>query len=580
MERSWIKNIVLFLLIGIVAVFVSFIMRSFNIDGQSQNTIRIVSESNIQKYTGDPIDYVVKTEPSNIDRFNIDKNLLPHGLVFDEKAGKFSGAINVAGNFTINLTAEKNGSVSPVFPLLLSVKAREVSPSIILRLHGSNTIGANLAPELVTAFLKDKGYTDIEKVPVAEQEILIKGKKVGSGEFEAVEIKSHGSATAFDETDKNKQVGLFSGYADIGMSSTSVKTDMVTKFKNKGLGDLESRAQEHVIGLDCVAVIVHSNNQIDQLTTEQLKNIFLGKVTNWSEVGGNNNGIKLYSRDKQSGTYDTFKHKVLSGNDLNCDDQLNLKCFEDSKVLVTHVASDPDGIGFVGFKFSDNNIVKVMNVSQGDGLIALGPNRHSIRSEDYAISRRLYLYQTSQPSPISFEFVQFALSNKGQELVHNEGFVEVGVNVPCSDCNGENDLDKSRKLNDPSIPDAYKNLIRNADRHDTPMNFRFRSGESELDTLALPDIGRLAEKLESLKLKSAKLILIGFSDSDGDDLQNLKLSESRSKRVKDILEQQISGDTEIEIISTGFGEEVSLLLNRDNARKADNRRVEVWLQNK
>jgi len=452
----------------------------------------------------------------------------------------------------------------------------EVSPNIILRIHGSNTIGAKLAPALVESFMKEKGYADIEKVPLADLEVLIKGKKPDSTEVDAVEIKAHGSATAFDETDKNKRVGLLGGHADVGMSSSPVKKDMVEKFQAHNMGNPGSRAQEHVIALDGLAVIVNPSNSIDKLSVEKIRKIFLGEVTDWAQLGGNAGAIKLYSRDEQSGTYDTFKHLVLSGKKLACDKQANLMCFEDSKELASYVASDLNGIGFIGLNYIGTT--KALKLSMDEGVNALAPTRFTVKTEDYPLGRRLFLYQTNKPKPLAAEFIQFALSNAGQKVVSDAGLVEVGINEAITPIARDAiDADKQRLLDDAAVPKAYKDLIRNADRKDTQFNFRFASGASELDNRAFRDVGRLSEKLGKPEFKGAKLILVGFTDPKGDEVKNLELSKQRATKVK---EELMTEGIRVEAVH-GFGEEPSLLLDpREDEPEslAKNRRVEIWLQ--
>ncbi len=466
-------------------------------------------------------------------------------------------------------------SATPVTP---PPEPKEPSPNIILRLHGSNTIGAKLAPALVEAFMKEKGYTDIEKVSLADLEVLLKGKKSGTSEVDAVEIKAHGSGTAFDETDKNKQVGLLGGYADVGMSSSPVKKEVAAKFEAKQLGNPGSRAQEHVIALDGLAVIVNPSNNLDKLSVENIRKIFLGEVTDWAQVGGKAGAIKRYSRDQQSGTYDTFKHLVLSGQKLECDQQANLTCFEDSKELSSHVASDLNGIGFIGLNYIGT--AKALKVSMGEGVNALAPTRFTVKTEDYPLGRRLFLYQTNQPTPLAAEFIQFALGDAGQKVVSDVGLVEVAINEEASaESTATVDDDKKRLLDDPKIPKAYKDLIRHADRQDTPVNFRFQSGASALDNRAFRDVGRLSEKLGKPEFDGAKLILVGFADPKGDEAKNLELSKQRAIQVKGELDAEgIAVET-----ATGFGEEPSLLLDpreEEPESLAKNRRVEVWLQRK
>ncbi|MCX5871593.1 MAG: phosphate ABC transporter substrate-binding/OmpA family protein [Deltaproteobacteria bacterium] len=468
--------------------------------------------------------------------------------------------------------------VQPTSQLSVPNKSKQSSPNIILRLHGSNTIGAKLAPALVENFMKEKGYTEIKTVPLADLEILIKGKKPNAIESDAIEIKAHGSSTAFDETDKNKKVGLLGGYCDIGMSSSPVKKEMVEKFQAKNLGDLSSRSQEHVIALDGLAVIVNPNNTIDRLSVDKIRKIFLGEITDWSAVGGLAGKINIYSRDHQSGTYDTFKSLVLSGKELDCDKGENLKCFEDSKVLSSNVASDLNGIGFIGLNYI--GISKPVKVSMADNVNALAPTRFTIKTEDYPLGRRLFLYQVNQLKPLAVEFIQFALSNEGQNVVSAVG--SVGLNLDEKDkavaarSAIDGDTDKKRLLADPAIPKAYKELIQNADRTDTPLNFRFQSGSFELDNRAFRDVGRLSTKLTGPEFAGSKLILVGFADPKGDAMNNLWLSKQRASKVKEQLEAE---GLKVEI-ATGFGKEPSLLLDPredEPASLAKNRRVEVWL---
>lgn len=450
------------------------------------------------------------------------------------------------------------------------------SPNIILRLHGSNTIGAKLAPDLVEAFMKEKGYTAIEKVPLAELEVLVKGNKPGSSAVDAVEIKAHGSGTAFDETDKNKQVGLLGGYADVGMSSSPVKKEVADKFQAQNLGILGSKAQEHIIALDGLAVVVNPSNKVDTLSKDAIRKIFLGEVTDWAQVGGSAGTIKLYARDQQSGTYDTFKQAVLSGQKLDCGTQANLMCFEDSKELASNVASDLHGIGFVGLNYI--GITKALKISAAEGGNAFPPSRFTIKTESYPLSRRLYLYQTNQPKPLAAEFIQFALGNAGQKIVNGAGLVEVGIEEAATpEAFSDMEASKQRLLDNPAIPTAYKDLIRYADRKDTPIDFRFASNAADLDNLAFRSVGRLSEKLGKAEFAEAKLILIGFADPKGDAAKNLALSQQRANQVKTELEAE---GVKVETVS-GFGEEPSLLLDpREDEPEslAKNRRVEVWLQ--
>jgi len=453
-------------------------------------------------------------------------------------------------------------------------KIKAPTHNVILRLHGSNTIGAKLAPALVEGFLHDKGYIEIKTVPLANLEILITGKKPNSTQIDAIEIKSHGSSTAFEETDKNAHVGLLKQYADIGMSSSPVKDEIITHFNQKNLGDLSSKTQEHIIALDGLAIVVHPNNPLKDLTLEQLEKIFLGKIQNWSELNVTGGKIKVYSRDEQSGTYDTLKNLVLHGEKIDCKDTQRVSCFEDSKELSANVTSDENGIGFIGLNYV--GLSKPLNIKSSGGVEPISPTLFNIKTENYPLSRRLFLYQTNHAKPLENEFIQFVLSDNGQKIVNKAGLVNISIDDTTNIIKDE-DAQKATILNNPAIPSEYKELIKEASRKEVPMNFRFKSSSSELDNKAFRDIGRLSEKLSHPEFANIKLLLIGFSDPKGDKNVNLELSKQRAIKVKQELQ-----DAGLRVdIATGFGAEPSLLLDAredNNASLAKNRRVEVWLQ--
>src|SRR5271163_1788270 len=123
--------------------------------------------------------------------------------------------------------------------------------NIILRLSGSNTIGAGLAPALAEQFLRQQGATDVKTFPGdRDDEVRVQGVLPGDRAPKAIEIHAHGSATAFED--------LADGQADIGMASRKIKTEEVGRLAS--LGDMTSPACEHILGLDGIAIIVSRKN--------------------------------------------------------------------------------------------------------------------------------------------------------------------------------------------------------------------------------------------------------------------------------------------------------------------------------
>ncbi len=422
----------------------------------------------------------------------------------------------------------------------------------LLRFHGSNTIGGKLLPALAEAFLKQEGYANIHKVPGAkEEESFIVGER--SGAEKQIEIQAHGSKTAFED--------LKSGLCDIGMASRPIKPEERQNLLPL-LGDLTSNTSEHVLALDGIAVIVHPSNPLRTLTLAQLADIFSGALTDWSQIGGRAGTIAIYARDDKSGTYDFFKEAVLKAHGKAL--AANAQRFEDSGKLSESVSNDPAGIGFIGLNYIGSN--KVIALAD-TGVEARKPSLLTIKTEDYMLSRRLFLYTAEKPSnPLVFKFIEFAVGAAAQPVVESIGLVNMDLN-PIKKTAEE-------QKNDPrSKSSRWRSLTVQA-TDEIPTRFRFRTGSSELDTRANRDIGRIAGILEQQKYQGKSLILIGFADASGTHSLNCRLSQDRAEIVR--RELAVEGLNIDQVV--GLCEEAPVAPNDTPENKEKNRRVEVWVK--
>ncbi|GAA5497332.1 outer membrane protein A [Rubritalea halochordaticola] len=440
-----------------------------------------------------------------------------------------------------------------------------------LRVHGSNTVGASLAPALVRAFLKDKGFTGIT-TDRDGVEAMISYSKPGDNTIYQVEIKAHGSSTAFGETDSNKGVGLLGKFCDIGMASRPMKDKEQEALMDAGMGDMRTAASEFPIALDGVAVVLNRSNPIQALTVEQIAEIFSGKVSNWKQLGGEDLPIQIFARDEQSGTWDTFKSRVLKPFKFKLSEN-NVKRFEDSALLVRNVAATKGGIGFTGLAYVDST-VKGLAVQAGKEARPFQPTRLTVKTQDYPLARLLYFYLPVNASSLSRDFVKFTMSNDGQEVVDKSGLVGQGLSSQV-DRNNADQL-KKQLLSDASVPQAYKMLIANSDRSDTQANIRFVQGSNEPDINSLNNLDRLASYLANPGHEKFGVVLVGFADSVGNQSSNLRLSRKRAEEVKALLEAKGVRN----ITAEGFGEAMPVADNGSESGRAQNRRVEIWLTRK
>ncbi|MFA5834321.1 MAG: substrate-binding domain-containing protein [Bacteroidota bacterium] len=420
----------------------------------------------------------------------------------------------------------------------------------ILRIHGSNTIGAKLLPSIVEGFIHNIGGTAIQwrtgKVPQEKYAVFSHPDSMAKL---VIEVFAHGSAFAFKDLRNNT--------CDIGMSSREIKYDEAILLQTKGLGNMYSSSNEHVLALDGLAIIVHPSNPVKTLTVEQVGKIFSGEIVNWKSLTGENATITLYARDTNSGTHETFHQLVMK---RIREDQISgdAKFYEDSGELSRAVEMDPHAIGFLGFTYANENKVIAISESNSDPLFA---NFLTIGREDYPLARRLYLYTSATPAnQLVREFVRYALSEKGQHIVHANKFVDLNVRVE----------------NNPSISTnaskAYTEFVQNAKR--ISVNLRFQRGKDFLDTKAQSDLERVVEFLKENNYPQLKLI--GFTDTD----------EKNSSRERLSLEQaeEIAGEFKARGINippsniAGFGAEDAITTSKTSVGKFKNRRVEVWLQ--
>jgi len=440
-------------------------------------------------------------------------------------------------------------------PAATPTPAATVSRNVLLRFNGSNTIGAKLAPELVKSFLQQLGDTDVRIIRGAnDEESTIEGRH-GNAQ-DVVEIKAHGSANAF--------ASLQAGQSDIGMASRRITPAEVQQLQPL-LGDLTSNTSEHVLALDGVAVIVNQANVVRGLTMDQLARIFAGEITDWSQVGGAGDPISLYARDEKSGTFDFFNDSVLKPHGKRLAALPAERRFDDSTKLSDAVAADPGGIGFIGLPYVGAN--KALAI--GDtGVTPRKPSVMTVKTEDYLLSRRLYLYTpATAKNPNASKFIEFALAKTAQPIVTEVGFMGMDVSpLAASD-------PKTVGTDDPRAASAqWRQLTSGA--IELPTRLRFRSGSSQLDTRANRDIGRIDGLLSQPSYSGAKVILIGFADSSGMPAANKKLSEDRAR----IAGRELSPYGVNIATAAGLGAEAFVASNETPEGREKNRRVEVWLR--
>jgi phosphate transport system substrate-binding protein len=202
---------------------------------------------------------------------------------------------------------------------------------------------------------------------------------------------------------------ILDGTANIGNASRFIKPKEVKLAADKGIYPVP-----HRIALDCIVPVVHSQNTVMDLTTEQLKGIYLGKIKNWQEVGGKDMKIVVISRDTSSGTFEVWEHLVMDKERVIP----NALTVPSNGGLVQAVASTPGAIGYIALGYL-NQEIKALSVNSVPGT------PETTRNGQYAISRPLFMFTSDWPGGTTADFLNYLLSTKGQTLVEEAGSIPV-----------------------------------------------------------------------------------------------------------------------------------------------------------
>ncbi len=271
---------------------------------------------------------------------------------------------------------------------LMAGCAKREADKMSIQIKGSDT-EVNVVQRLAEAFMKK--YPDV-----------------------SIAVTGGGSGTGI--------AALINKRTDIANSSRAMKNVEIEQAKDKGVDPVAI-----VFALDGLALITHQSLPIDSLTLDEIAKIFKGEITNWKEVGGTELVISLYGRQSNSGTYVYFRDNVLKG-----DYSPQARRMNGNAQIVEVVKTDRAGIGYVGVgyvvddKGEITSGIRVLNIAKDANSSAVTPLKlDNVTSGLYPLTRPLYQYTDGKPKGKLLEFIQFELSEVGQELVTKEGYYPV-----------------------------------------------------------------------------------------------------------------------------------------------------------
>lgn len=214
---------------------------------------------------------------------------------------------------------------------------------------------------------------------------------------------------------------LLNGTVSIANASRAIKPEEMDTAKKNGVDPVE-----FVVARDAIAVIVNPSNPVNQLSLQQISDIYSGKINNWSEVGGENRPIVRLSRETNSGTHVYFLETVLRMG--NSKDKtlfsMDTLLLPSSEGITAEVRDNPNAIGYDGLGYIIPE-VKMLAVAKDVSKGYILPSAATVTDGTYPISRDLYMYTNGQPNGKIKAYLDWIKSPQAQKIVTDLGFVPI-----------------------------------------------------------------------------------------------------------------------------------------------------------
>jgi phosphate transport system substrate-binding protein len=208
---------------------------------------------------------------------------------------------------------------------------------------------------------------------------------------------------------------LINGTTEICMASRPMKADEKRKLRDR----YQTMGVEIAVAKDGLSIYLNEQNPVKELSFVQLREIYTGTITNWKQVGGPDAQIVLYGRENSSGTYVYFKDNVLMGRDFSA----RCQTLPGTAAVVNAVSKDVNGIGYGGAAYAKG--IKDAAVKKDATSAAVLPSAATVKDGSYPVTRDLYLYTRVKPAGEAKKFIDWVLSNEGQELATKVGYFPV-----------------------------------------------------------------------------------------------------------------------------------------------------------
>ncbi|NHQ60231.1 PstS family phosphate ABC transporter substrate-binding protein [Chlorobium sp. BLA1] len=286
----------------------------------------------------------------------------------------------------------------------ISIVKKIFKSAAFFSLFSSGTMVAYGADSVVTARIQPTGL-------VADNKIIIDGSPSAglvANVFAMDFLKTEGIVVKVNESDSERGIySLIYKNCDIATTARPMRPQELAEAKREGV-----KPVQNVLAHDAIVMVVHPANTLSGLTIDQIRKIYTGTYTNWSQLGGPNRPIVLLQRENKSGTQETFTDVVMGKTPIS----MRAVTLFNNREIIGRIASTPNAIGMIGRGWIDNS-VKTLLVNGVDH------SPTTIKDKSYPLHRLLYMYTNGQPTGVLKRFVEYSTTPDGQRALSENGFI-------------------------------------------------------------------------------------------------------------------------------------------------------------
>ncbi|MHA3977294.1 phosphate ABC transporter substrate-binding/OmpA family protein [Halovulum sp. GXIMD14794] len=431
---------------------------------------------------------------------------------------------------------------------------------------GTDLVGKDLLPLLLAGWASARGAeASVDDLVTPDSTMA---RLVGDDGFG----EASGSYLIRSSDTEDGFMQLAEGEAHAAMSARRILPVEAQALRAAGAGNMVSALQERVIAADPVSVIVHPENPVGQLTLDQLADIYAGKITNWSELGGEDRPLRVLAAEEGSAQRMFFEDKVLGARRAAAD----ITDLGSEPEIAAAVVADPDAIGYVGHIHQRN--AKALPLVSACG-IAAAPTAFGAKTGEYPLDRRLYLYASESGLTREMRaFLDFASGPQADAAIAKAGFVDLGVGRIEQGAVADR-VHAEMVEADSYEAGAMQALLDELYRWDRlSVTLRFDAASMQLDAGDERELERLVAYLAALP-EGTQVAFAGFTDDAGPFDGNRALSLRRAEQSAAALLARGAGRLDgLDISAFGFGEMAPVGCNTSAEGRRANRRVEVWIR--